>query len=453
MRLFVSYSRSDAEFVGALVRRLEADGHDVWLDTEDIRGSEQWRASIVEGVRRAEAVLLVVSPRSMASEYVAREVTLAAEEKRRIVPLLLEPAAMSGNIRFELAGVQQISFDGVPFESAIEKLRDILGGLDQQRSATSPVLPRRRAAQSGRHWRRRLVAFAGSIGLVVVAALLSNRLIGGESHGASKGRSSTGAVADEVALHARVWFSGFKIAVDRASYDEDAHQVTVRTRFTNDQPGDADPANIVYRADAALEWSGGRGQAFCESCVSLPPGTTIRSALTFTVGDGFRFEDAALVFGGPRQHHATIPLHGQAAESGRPRHYDITGVIHDGKGTTFRVEGVEVVPAACDGPPDKLTFAPAAKDEVSVVVRGTAVLTADNPGGVNFGDAYLVLPNGVRINSSSLSSYWYALYPHRPVHGVEVCFVVPSPARGRYRFVATAAKVDPDPRGLTIALH
>ena len=47
MRLFVSYSRSDAQFVERLTHGLEADGHDVWVDTEDIAGSEQWRASIV----------------------------------------------------------------------------------------------------------------------------------------------------------------------------------------------------------------------------------------------------------------------------------------------------------------------------------------------------------------------------------------------------------------------
>jgi len=72
VRLFVSYSRTDAQFVDRLTAALEADGHDVWVDTEDIVGSEQWRASIVAGVQRADAVLLLVSPRSMASPNVER---------------------------------------------------------------------------------------------------------------------------------------------------------------------------------------------------------------------------------------------------------------------------------------------------------------------------------------------------------------------------------------------
>src|SRR4051794_26511760 len=136
MRLFVSYSRSDAQFVERLTAALEADGHDVWVDTEDIAGSQQWRASIVAGVQRADAVLLVMSPRSMTSPNVEREVTVAAEESRRIVPLVLEPAEMTGSILFELAGTQQVLFAGRDFAIAMEELRAELRKL-----SADPVSP------------------------------------------------------------------------------------------------------------------------------------------------------------------------------------------------------------------------------------------------------------------------------------------------------------------------
>ena len=38
--VFVSYSRSDAEFVHGLVSELEARGKSVWLDTEGIGDGE-----------------------------------------------------------------------------------------------------------------------------------------------------------------------------------------------------------------------------------------------------------------------------------------------------------------------------------------------------------------------------------------------------------------------------
>jgi TIR domain len=89
-RLFVSYSRKDAEFVGRLTSQLEAWQHDVWVDTDDIPGSEARRASVVEGIGQADAVLLVISPNSMASDNVQRKIAVGAEERRRIIPVLLQ---------------------------------------------------------------------------------------------------------------------------------------------------------------------------------------------------------------------------------------------------------------------------------------------------------------------------------------------------------------------------
>src|SRR4051794_36694820 len=226
MRLFVSYSRSDAQFVERLTQALEADGHDVWVDTEDIAGSEQWRASIVAGVQRAEAVLLVVSPRSMTSPNVEREITVAAEEARRIVPLVLEPAEMTGSILFELAGTQQISFANRDFDVAMEDLRKQLLELGAEpvtvtRESPTPVAVPSPAGKG----RLAAVAVVG-IALVALAVYLVTRGGGDDSVKGSPATAATGGdvspVADAgaateplslvvVPLDATVWFSGFQI--------------------------------------------------------------------------------------------------------------------------------------------------------------------------------------------------------------------------------------------------
>ena len=96
MRLFVSYSRHDASTVRRLVAALEAEGHDVWIDTDDIRGSERWRSSVATAIRASDVVLLVVSPAAMASSSVEREISVAAENSLRIVPVVIEDGAHLG---------------------------------------------------------------------------------------------------------------------------------------------------------------------------------------------------------------------------------------------------------------------------------------------------------------------------------------------------------------------
>ncbi|MDH3706890.1 MAG: TIR domain-containing protein, partial [Acidimicrobiia bacterium] len=61
---------------------------EVWRDTEDIGPATEWRDEISEGIANAEAVLVVVSPDSMASEEVGKEITGAEEWGKLIVPVL-----------------------------------------------------------------------------------------------------------------------------------------------------------------------------------------------------------------------------------------------------------------------------------------------------------------------------------------------------------------------------
>lgn len=135
MRVFVSYSRRDSGFVSRLVDFLRESGHEAWLDASDIRGSQEWRQSVVEAIRSADVFVLVISPRSMASADVQREVTVAAEVERRIVPVMLERAELTGGIQYELAGVQSISFVDKSFHDAAVRL---LEAMEPTRASATP---------------------------------------------------------------------------------------------------------------------------------------------------------------------------------------------------------------------------------------------------------------------------------------------------------------------------
>ncbi|HEY4608506.1 MAG TPA: toll/interleukin-1 receptor domain-containing protein, partial [Ilumatobacteraceae bacterium] len=397
MRLFVSYSRSDAQFVGRLTEALEAEGHDVWVDTEDIAGSEQWRASIVAGVQRAEAVLLVVSPRSMTSPNVEREVTVAAEEGRRIVPLVFEPAEMTGSILFVLAGAQQILFANRDFDVAMADLRDELSRLSAQPAAVAqtatPVQP------PSRRDNRRMAAVA-VVGLALVAAVIylvtrrgdSNDAQGSPQTAASVGEPTSDAVTatapaslSVVPLGATVWFAGFQIGTTQATFNPVAGVVEMEVTFTNDAIGAADPLGMLESGSGALEWSGGRVPAFCSCSTQLPAGNKLPATMEFDVPADFDVQSAVFVLGGATQHQAKIPLGGGAPTSDQPVPYDVRGQIDDGAGTTFTIERVRVVPAECSGLASDLTYVPGSVDRVSVEVVGTAVYTGE--GTVGFGDA------------------------------------------------------------------
>jgi hypothetical protein len=466
VHVFVSYSRRDATFVTRLVAMLEGDGHDVWVDTDDIRGSEEWRASIVRGIRQADVVVLVISPHSMASEDVDREVTVAAQEGRRIVPVLLEPAPLSDSIGYELAGVQHVSFADRPFEEAVAELRSALvsdrpAASAPRRSASAPPVARPRAdrTRSPRNNRRSAL---GAVALLVVAggaaAVLSRVLDDDDPESVTFDAPSTGVAAGDggstassTVLDADVWFAGYEITVHEASFEPGQRAVTVDVTMKNVQPSASNPLDILLDR-VAVEWDGRRATGFCDACSPLPPAASGNDTWTFSIDDeGFELQDAALVLGQPTDHRAIVPFDGSPPTGDRPTTLPLSGVVDDGAGTSFTVERVEILPARCSGLSSSLAYDPGPADEVAVVVWGTALTT--RTGSVGFGTALLVLPDGTALGSSSLTGVIYVLGTAQPERNIPVCFAVRVPTSGEHRFVAAAVDVEPASPGIAFTFE
>lgn len=89
-QVFVSYSRTDKEFVQRLAMDLQQAGLDVWWDLSDIQGSDVWERKIEEGLRTSQYFIVVLSPASLESRWVRREYLSADNKALKIIPLRLK---------------------------------------------------------------------------------------------------------------------------------------------------------------------------------------------------------------------------------------------------------------------------------------------------------------------------------------------------------------------------
>jgi hypothetical protein len=85
---FISYSRADSEFALKLAQDLKAAGIEVWLDQLDIRPGHEWDDAIEGALTRANRVIMVLSPTSVASRNVRNEIAVALDEGKDIIPIL-----------------------------------------------------------------------------------------------------------------------------------------------------------------------------------------------------------------------------------------------------------------------------------------------------------------------------------------------------------------------------
>jgi predicted ATPase/Tfp pilus assembly protein PilF len=127
--VFISYARTDRDQVLPWVGRLQQAGVSVWIDEAEIDPAELWSQEILAAVDACSVLLLLLSPASVTSKQVAREVTLASERNKPILPLLLEPTAVAGPVAYHLAGVQHLELFGADPEATLPALLRALARL------------------------------------------------------------------------------------------------------------------------------------------------------------------------------------------------------------------------------------------------------------------------------------------------------------------------------------
>jgi DNA-binding beta-propeller fold protein YncE len=120
--VFISYSRKDSDFVVKLAAALKTAGRDVWVDVEGIRASEDWKQKIFREIDRANSFLFVVSPDSLQSEIANEEVSHAALNSKRMIPLFYR-GLHEGTIPPALGRFQGIQFsDDALFPAGVSEL-------------------------------------------------------------------------------------------------------------------------------------------------------------------------------------------------------------------------------------------------------------------------------------------------------------------------------------------
>ena len=136
--IFISYSRRNSEQALSLAERLRASGANVWMDTVALAAAETWSAEIVGAIEKCTHFILLLSDDSVASINVTKEVSLASEAKKTIIPIEIHHCELNAAMKYALAGLQKVSLsDEVALVRALEKLG--ISGTDIQSAGGAPL--------------------------------------------------------------------------------------------------------------------------------------------------------------------------------------------------------------------------------------------------------------------------------------------------------------------------
>lgn len=110
-QVFISHSSRDRKFAeGEIIPVLNRHGVETWYSSDDIVTAAEWEKTIREGLKSCDWFLVVISPRSIESEWVQSEVHWAAEHRwGRIIPVVIEPCDPT-ELHLKLAMLQYVDF-------------------------------------------------------------------------------------------------------------------------------------------------------------------------------------------------------------------------------------------------------------------------------------------------------------------------------------------------------
>ncbi len=142
--VFISYGTRDRERVLGLVERLRSAGVTVWIDQAGIDVSSMWSQEIVSAIKGCKVMLLAISPHSTESENVVKELALASERKKPIIPVYLQAAEIPETMEYQLAGIQRVEYykenENAAFKAMLRSLVNRGVHVDKETSGASQNL-------------------------------------------------------------------------------------------------------------------------------------------------------------------------------------------------------------------------------------------------------------------------------------------------------------------------
>lgn len=136
--VFISHGSDDADLARRIRVHLEAGGFRCWMAPDDVTGPESWAEQIVEAIHGCRVMLVLISDRANRSPHVSKEVDLAMDAGKPLLPVRVEDVLPKGALQYLLALAQWVdAFPGSMDEHVAAVKSRIVAILGEEASQTA----------------------------------------------------------------------------------------------------------------------------------------------------------------------------------------------------------------------------------------------------------------------------------------------------------------------------
>ncbi len=160
--VFISYSSIDKAVAEQVCAAVEKAGHGCWMAPRDIEPGADYPSAVLDGLRNAHAVVVIVSAAAVASPHILTEIGHAFGEKKPIIPFRLSPGPLPPNFDYFLSMSQWLdAHDGC----TAENLARLTEAVSEALAGRVAAAPEKKAGLNKR------ILFAGIVLFMALAAI------------------------------------------------------------------------------------------------------------------------------------------------------------------------------------------------------------------------------------------------------------------------------------------
>ena len=145
--VFLSHAAEDKPAAQKVCDTLERRQIHCWIAPRDIAVGEEWDEAIVKGIKQCRILLLIFSSRANQSPHVRRELALACDQRKKIIPFRVEDVLPTGSVEFYIQSHQWMDAFTPPLEQHVGRLSERVIEVLNEPERSFPNLP---AAPTGR---------------------------------------------------------------------------------------------------------------------------------------------------------------------------------------------------------------------------------------------------------------------------------------------------------------
>lgn len=125
--VFVSYAHDDEPRILPILERLRAAGVQTWRDAEAIRPGEDYADAIAHAIMGCRLLIVFLSHTSVSRDFVNNEIDFALDEKKPIIPLMIDPdVKLPPRLKLRLGAIQYVALSPENVESVFQRIVDEL---------------------------------------------------------------------------------------------------------------------------------------------------------------------------------------------------------------------------------------------------------------------------------------------------------------------------------------